>query len=83
MTKPQKLLLALFVVVDAYVASYVVARLTIFHAVEHYAGPELKAGPRQDYIALVDQPAGEGWQYQFFLPMIKLEEAIQFAIHNP
>ncbi len=43
---------------------------------ERYAGVEGKGGPRQDYIAKKDQPAGEGWEYQLFLPVIKAEESI-------
>ncbi|MEB3338262.1 MAG: hypothetical protein VKJ46_12425 [Leptolyngbyaceae bacterium] len=57
-----------------YVAGYGMARIHIFHAVEHY--PEGKGGPRRDYIAKKDLQAGEGWEYHFFLPVIKLEEVI-------
>jgi hypothetical protein len=50
--------------------------------VERYAGAEGKGGPRQDYIAKKDQPAGEGWEYQLFLPVIKAEESIVNYFNN-
>ena len=67
-------------VLEAYIVSYCVARLTVFHAVENYA--EWKGGPRQDYIAKRDQEPGQGWEYQLFSPMIKLEEAVTNYVHN-
>ncbi|MGA0201328.1 MAG: hypothetical protein ACO3NK_19820 [Prochlorotrichaceae cyanobacterium] len=67
--------LSLIAIVGTYIFGYGIARLYVFHAVELY--PQGKGGPRQDYIAKKDQLPGEGWEYQFFLPMIKLEEALR------
>lgn len=66
----------------AYLLGYAYARVFVFHAVERYAGAECKGGPRQDYIAKRDRPAGEGWEYQVFLPTIKIEEDITNYLHN-
>ena len=76
MQKKNKLLPVLFGVLCVYLLGYAYARIFVFHAVERYAGAEGKGGPRQDYIAKKDQPAGEGWEYQLFLPAIKAEESI-------
>lgn len=65
-----------------YLLSYAIARVTVFHTVEHYTGAEGKGKPRQDYIAKKDRPAGEGWEYQFYLPAIKVEEGIVNLFHN-
>ena len=66
--------LALLGVLGAYFAGYCVARSSVFQAVENY--PQGKGEPRQDYIAKIDQPPGQGWEYRLFLPAIKIEEAI-------
>lgn len=66
----------------AYLLGYGVARVFVFHAVEHYAGAEGKGGPRQDFIAKRDHPPGAGWEYGLFLPAIKLEEAIANGFRN-
>jgi hypothetical protein len=50
--------------------------------VERYAGAEGKGDPRQDYITKKDRSAGEGWEYQLFLPAIKAEEGIINYFHN-
>jgi hypothetical protein len=50
--------------------------------VERYAGAEGKGDPRQDYITKKDHSAGEGWEYQLFLPAIKAEEGIINYFHN-
>ena len=76
MQNKNKLLPILFGVLCVYLLGYTYARIFVFHAVESYAGAEGKGGPRQDYIAKKDQPAGEGWEYQLFLPIIKAEESI-------
>lgn len=76
MQKKNKLLAVLFGMLCLYLLGYAYARIFVFHAVERYAGVEGKGGPRQDYIAKKDQPAGEGWEYQLFLPVIKAEESI-------
>jgi hypothetical protein len=65
---------------SAYLIGYVFARAQVFHAVEHY--PEGKGGPRKDYIAKKEQEPGEGWEYQFFLPAIKVEETLTNFRHN-
>ncbi|WP_254945171.1 hypothetical protein [Cyanobium sp. AMD-g] len=80
MTRPLRPLLAGFL--GAYVLGYGVARVSIFHAVECYGGPEGKGAPRQDSITRRDRPAGEGWAYQLFLPAIRLEEAFLGFTHN-
>jgi hypothetical protein len=69
-------------VVSAYLLGYALARVSIFHAVERYAGAEGKGGPRQDVIAKKDRPAGDGWEYQLFIPAIKAEESIVNYFHN-
>lgn len=80
MTITRKILLALLGVWGLYVSGYAYARLAVFHTVEHY--PDGKGGARQDYIAKRDQPAGAGWEYQVFLPAIKLEETLVNARHR-
>lgn len=80
MFKSDRLKIVLVSLLSLYTFGYIVARLSIFHAVETYAGG--KGGSRQDYIAKKDRPAGEGWEYQFFLPMIKLEEGISYFLNN-
>jgi hypothetical protein len=82
MQKKNKLFPVLFGVSCVYLLGYVYARIFVFHAVEGYAGAEVKGGPRQDYIAKKDQPAGEGWEYQLFLPVIKAEESIINYFNN-
>lgn len=82
MQKKNQLLPVLLGLLCTYLLSYAFARIYIFHAVERYAGAEGKGGPRQDYIAKKDRPAGEGWEYQFFLPAIKVEEAIFNYFYN-
>lgn len=82
MLKVNKLLPALFGVLSLYFLGYVYARVFVFHTVEHYAGAEGKGRPRQDYLAKKDRPAGEGWEYQVFLPVIKAEEEIVNYFHN-
>ncbi|MCG9893407.1 MAG: hypothetical protein MH252_20330 [Thermosynechococcaceae cyanobacterium MS004] len=82
MQKNINLLSTLFGILCIYLLSYAFARVFIFHAVERYAGAEGKGYPRQDYIAKKDRPAGEGWQYQLFLPAIKAEEGIVNYFHN-
>lgn len=81
MQKKNKLLPVLFGMLCLYLLGYAYARIFVFHAVESYAGEE-KGGPRQDYIAKKDQPAGEGWEYQLFLPIIKAEESIVNYFNN-
>jgi hypothetical protein len=61
---------------------YGVARVSIFHAVERYGGPEGKGAPRQDFITRRDRPCGDGWEYWLFLPAIRVEEAILGSIRN-
>jgi len=53
--------LAVRVLLSVYFVSYAIARIAIFHAVEHYAGG-FKTPPRQDYITKKGEPAGSGWQ---------------------
>ena len=81
MQKKNKLLAVLFSMLCLYLFGYAYARIFVFHAVESYAGEE-KGGPRPDYIAKKDQPAGEGWEYQLFLPVIKAEESIVNYFNN-
>lgn len=71
-----------FSFLGAYLLSYAYARVFVFHAVEQYTGTEGKGGTRKDYIAKRDRPAGEGWEYQVFLPTIKVEEGITNYLHN-
>ncbi len=78
----RKLLLIFVSILFTYLLGYAYARVSIFHAVEMYAGKEGKGNPRQDYIAKKDRPAGEGWEYQFFLPALKVEEGISNYFHN-
>lgn len=78
--KTTKIYLTLLGVLAAYVAGYCVARFSVFHAVENY--PKGKGGPRQDYIAKKDQQPGQGWEYQLFLPAIKIEEGISYLTEN-
>ncbi|MFH7244017.1 MAG: hypothetical protein ACHWZW_14340 [Spirulina sp.] len=66
----------------AYLLGYVYARVFVFHAVERYSGADGKGGPRQDYITKRERPAGEGWEYQLFLPTIKAEEEITNYLYN-
>ncbi|GAB4217733.1 MAG: hypothetical protein OHK0012_23330 [Synechococcales cyanobacterium] len=66
-------------ILGAYGLAYGVARVTILHRVEWYAGQEVlgvdaKANPRQDYITTVGQPPGSHWHYDVFRPLIWLEE---------
>ena len=82
MQKKNKSLPVLFGVLCIYLLSYACARIFVFQAVERYAGAEGKGAPRQDYIAKKDQPAGEGWEYQLFLPVIKAEESIVNYFNN-
>jgi hypothetical protein len=82
MQKNIKLLPILFGILCVYLLGYAFARVSIFHTVERYAGAEGKGDPRQDYIAKKDRPAGEGWEYQLFLPVIKAEEGIVNYFHN-
>ena len=82
MQKNIKLLPVLLGIVWIYLLGYAFAWVTIFHTVERYSGDEGKSYPRQDYIAKRDRPAGEGWQYQLFLPAIKAEEGIINYFHN-
>jgi SAM-dependent methyltransferase len=65
-----------------YVLGYGVARVSIFHAVERYGGPEGKGGPRRDFITRRDRPPGDGWEYGLFLPAIRMEEAVLASIRN-
>lgn len=65
--------------VGIYLLGYGVARLTVFHTVEHY--PEGKGGPRQDYVTKPDLEPGQGWEYQLFWPAIKLEETVSHSIN--
>lgn len=65
----------LFGVFEAYIIGYDIARMSVFHGVENY--PEGKGGPRQDYITKKDKQPGQGWEYQLFLPGIKIEEALR------
>ncbi|WP_353260050.1 hypothetical protein [Prochlorothrix hollandica] len=67
--------LGLIVLLSLYVLSYGVARSEVFHGVETY--PQGKGEGRRDYIAKKGQDPGEGWQYSFFLPLIKLEEFLR------
>lgn len=62
-------------IVALYLIGYGFARGSVFHGVEDYGVG--KAGPRRVYITKRDQPPGEGWEYNFFLPAIKLEEALR------
>jgi hypothetical protein len=82
MLKKSQLLPALLSLLCLYLLGYAVARIYVFHAVERYAGAEGKGGPRQDYIAKKDRPDGEGWEYHFFLPVIKVEESIFNYFYN-
>lgn len=66
-------------IVGLYILGYGVARLTVFHTVEHY--PEGKGGPRQDYVTKPDLDPGQGWEYQLFWPAIKLEETVSHRIN--
>jgi hypothetical protein len=77
-----KLFPILFGILCVYLLGYAFARVSIFHAVERYAGAEGKGDPRQDYIAKKDRPAGQGWEYQLFSPAIKAEEDIVNYFHN-
>jgi hypothetical protein len=72
---------ALFGVLAVYLLAYAWARVTVFHAVERYAGAEGKGGPRRDFIAKRDLPAGQGWEYTLFLPAIRVEEAVTSMLH--
>lgn len=65
-----------------YGVGYGVARTIVFQSVERYTGAEGKGGSRADYIAKRDRPQGEGWEYQVFLPMIKVEEGITYFFNN-
>lgn len=87
MLKANKLGFSLLGVLFLYLLSYAVARVTVFHTVERYAGEETlgveaKGNPRQDYIAKRDLPAGEGWEYQVFVPLIKAEEGVANFLKN-
>ena len=82
MPKVKKLHPALVGVLCLYLLGYAIARVSLFQAVEHYAGAEGKGKPRQDYIAKKDNPAGEGWEYQLFVPVIKVEQEIVNFFHN-
>ncbi len=73
--KTNQIFLTIIGVFGAYIVGYGIARINVFHAVEHY--PEGKGGPRRDYIAKKDQLPGQGWEYKIFLPAIKLEEALR------
>lgn len=77
-----KLLPLLLSILCVYLLGYAYARGFIFHRVEHYAGAEGKSLPRQDYIAKKDHPAGTGWEYRLFLPVIKAEESIVNYFRN-
>ena len=63
-----------------YTIGYAIARVSIFHAVENY--PIGKGGPRQDYITKKNHQPGQGWEYQLFLPALKIEERITYYINN-
>mgnify|MGYP001795555263 CR=1 FL=1 len=63
-----------------YTVGYAIARINIFHAVENY--PFGKGGSRQDYITKKNHQPGQGWEYQLFLPAIKIEETITYYTHN-
>lgn len=81
MSQPKPFIIPCLGVLFLYLVSYSIARVTVFHRVERYAGEallgvEAKANPRQDYITERDTPPGEGWKYRFFIPMIKAEEEI-------
>ncbi|MBD2665704.1 hypothetical protein B6N60_04493 [Richelia sinica FACHB-800] len=67
-------------IVIAYITAYGIARSTVFHTVENY--PQGKGNSRQDFITQKEHQPGEGWEYQVFLPAIKIEEAIIMYIHN-
>lgn len=82
MQKNIKLLSILSGILCVYLLGYAYTRVFIFQAVERYAGTEGKGNPRQDYIAKKNRPAGEGWEYQLFLPAIKAEEGIVNYFHN-
>lgn len=82
MPKISNVLPILIGVFCVYLVGYAYARASVFQAVERYAGPDGKSGPRQDYIAKKDHPAGHGWEYQIFLPAIKLEEALINYFHS-
>ena len=82
MSKFNKLYPALISVICLYLLGYAVARTTTFQAVERYSGPEGKSRPRRDYIAKKDRPAGEGWEYQLFKPVIKVEEVTINFFYN-
>lgn len=74
---PPKLQLLLATLCGLYLLGYGVVRLTSLGTVESY-GPG-KVGPRQDFIAKRNHAPGEGWEYAFFWPAIKLEEtAVNF-----
>jgi hypothetical protein len=80
MQKLRRLPLSLLGILCLYLFGYAYARIFVFHTVEDY--PEGKGGPRQDYIAKKDRPAGEGWEYSLFLPAIKIEEGIVNYFHD-
>ncbi|MBE9031087.1 hypothetical protein IQ266_15235 [filamentous cyanobacterium LEGE 11480] len=80
MNKSSRTKITLASLLVLYLFGYAVARLSLFHTVENYAGG--KGGTRQDYIAKKDRPAGKGWEYQLFLPAIKLEEGISYFFNN-
>lgn len=82
MQRQTMILAALLGVIGIYGLGYVWARIFVFQAVEFYAGAEFKSFPRQDYIAKKDQPPGTGWEYFFFLPLIRLEERVLYLVHN-
>jgi len=82
MQKDSKLFPILLGGLCVYLLGYAYSRVFIFHAVERYAGAEGKGDPRQDYITKKDRSAGEGWEYQLFLPVIKGEEGIVNYFHN-
>lgn len=82
MSKTDKLYSALVIVIFLYLLGYAVVRTTVFQAVERYSEPEGKSRPRRDYIAKIDRPAGEGWEYQLFKPLIKAEEVVINFFYN-
>ncbi|MDX2215896.1 MAG: hypothetical protein SFY66_21710 [Oculatellaceae cyanobacterium bins.114] len=82
MQEVKKLFPPLLSVLCLYFLSYACARVAVFQTVEHYSGADGKSGLRQDYIAKRDRPAGEGWEYHMFLPIIKAEEGIINYFHH-
>lgn len=82
MSKFNKLYPVLISAICLYLLGYAVARTTVFQAVERYSGPEGKSRPRRDYIAKVDRPAGEGWEYRLFKPVIIVEETTINFFYN-